>query len=103
MHKLINILLRLSLALFLLTGLLGFYYLSGEQEENALLCAKVGGFASLVFSTIAIFEVMTLGNMRLSKKLIWVAVILLFQIFTALAYYLVDRKSIKYPDQPELG
>ena len=101
--KLINILLRLTLALFFLTGLLGFYYLSGGQEADALLCAKVGGFASLVFSTIAIFEVMTLNNMHFSKKFIWVVFIMLFQFFAALAYYLVDRKSIKYSKQPELG
>lgn len=103
MHKVTYVLLKLSLALFLLTGLLGFYYLSGGQEANALLCAKVGGFASLVFSTIVIFEVMTLENMRFSTKLIWVVFIMLFQIFTALAYYLVDRKSIKHLEQPELG
>jgi len=99
MPKLISVLLKLSLSVFLLTGVLGFYYLSGGQEADALLCAKVGGFASLLFSTIALFEVMTLENMRFSTKFMWVVSILLFQIFTALAYYLVDRKSVKQPEQ----
>ncbi len=102
MHRLINVLLRLSLSLFVLTGLLGFYYLSGGQEADALLCAKVGGFASLLFSTIAIFEVLTLETMRFSTKLVWVVSIMLFQIFTALAYYLIDRKSVKHSEQLEL-
>jgi hypothetical protein len=98
MRRQIDVLLKLSLFVFLLTGLLGFYYLACGQEADALLCAKMGGSASLVFSTVVVLEVITLENMRFSIKLIWVVSIVLFQIFTALAYYLVGRKFVEQPE-----
>jgi hypothetical protein len=103
MQRQIDVLLKLSLFVFLLTGLLGFYFLSNGQEADALLCAKMGGSASLVFSTIALLEVITLENMRFSKKFFWVVSMVLFQIFMALAYYLVGRKFVKQPESDSMN
>lgn len=80
--------------MFLISGLLGLYLLSVEQNVYALTCAKIGGFSSIMFTAIVIGEVMALKNARFSTKLIWIAAFLMFQILAGIAYYLVDRKTI---------
>ena len=94
MNKILNLLLKVSLFVFLFSGILGLYLLSIEQYEYAIRCAKVGGFASLVFTAIVIGEVMASKNAHFLTKFIWIAAFLMFQILAGIAYYMVDRKTI---------
>jgi preprotein translocase subunit SecG len=94
MQTFFNTLLKVSLLIFLLSGLTGLYFLSAEQYDHAMIGAKVGGLASLVFTAIVIGEVMAAKDARFLTKLCWIAAFLFFQIFAGFAYYFADRKSI---------
>jgi hypothetical protein len=97
MDKLFNSLLKISLFLFLISGLFGFYFLAKENEVFALISAKVGGLASIFFTALTYCEVMASKNARLHIKAIWIASFMIFQIFAGLAYYFVGRKTIYQP------
>jgi hypothetical protein len=101
MHTLFNTLLKASLLIFLLSGLTGLYFLSAEQYAYAMIGAKIGGFASVVFTAIVIGEVMAAKDIRFLTKFSWMAAFLFLQIFAGIAYYLTDRKSIC--PQPEFS
>lgn len=96
MNTLFNTLLKVSLLVFLLSGLAGLYFLSTEQYDHAMIGAKIGGLGSVMFTAIVIGEVMASKNARILTKFVWIAAFLFFQIFAGLAYYFTDRKSI-YP------
>jgi O-antigen/teichoic acid export membrane protein len=97
MDKLFNSILKISLFIFLISGLVGFYLLSVEQEVYALTCAKIGGFGSTIFTAIVIGEVLASKNARFSTKAVWITSFLIFQIFAGVAYYFADRKAIYQP------
>jgi hypothetical protein len=94
MDRIFASLMKISLFLFIVTGMAGFYFLTTEQITFALACAKIGGSASVIFTAIAIGEVIASPKTRSFTKIAWVASMLIFQIFASLAYYFVDRKTI---------
>jgi uncharacterized membrane protein len=93
MTKPFNLLLKTSLFVFFTTGILGLYFLSIQQENSALLCAKVGGFASLVYTAITIRHVFTSSHLRISSKLVWIIALIMFQILAGIWYYLSGRST----------
>ena len=99
MTNLTNLLLKICLLVFLLTGLIGLYFLSTEQRDSALLCAKVGGFASMVYTTITIADVLRSPHLRLPAKLVWTIALIAFQILAAIWYYLSGRGASHQPQQ----
>lgn len=96
MNTLFNTLLKVSVLVFLLSGLTGLYFLLSGQYTYAMIGAKAGTVASVVFTAIVIGEVMASNHARFLTKFAWIVAFLFFQIFAGLAYYFTDRKSI-YP------
>ena len=93
MSKSINILLKVSLFVFFTTGILGLYFLSIQQESSALLCAKIGGFASLVYTAITVGNVLTSRHLRFSSKVLWIVALIMFQVMAGLWYYISCRST----------
>lgn len=89
----IRLLLRASLFIFLTTGIVGLYLLSIQQESYALRCAKIGGFASLVYTVLTIRNVLTAPRLSASAKLVWIVALVLFQVFAGVWYYLSGRNA----------
>lgn len=94
MYKLFTVILKASLFASLFSMVLGMYFISTEQYDTAMTCAIIGGLTNLVFTAIAISEVIVSRNLQTGTKLIWMAAFLLFQILAGVFYFLTERKSI---------
>ena len=88
MSKFTNTLLKASLFIFFASGILGLYLLSIQQEGNALLCAKMGGFASLGYTAITLKVVLTSSRLSVSSKVLWIMALIVLQVLAGIWYHL---------------
>jgi hypothetical protein len=95
MNKALSIVLKLCLFTFLGTLIIGLYFLAAGQESNALLLAKIGGYASVLYTIIAMREVVLLRTMPIGTRLKWIVLLLLMQILAGIAFFLTMRGNYK--------
>lgn len=84
-------LMRLCLWVFFSSMLLAiFLFVTGRAGYNT--CAIISQIASFIFSALVIIDVLR-SSLKPGNKVVWVLAVLLFQVFTGLAYYLTNREQ----------